>query len=393
MNEALLTDEVRSFLLSHLSVKPAEMALRKSPFPDIMPAELAVQLDGLQRSLKKLPLWHQAHRIVFPPLLALEQSSSAETAAYKSSLIPAGARVADLTGGLGVDTYYFSRVADEVVHCEINPELSQIAEHNFRVLGAHNIICLNTDGVSWLAATDRHVDLVYADPSRRVKQQKVFTLADCQPDISASQELLLEKGAAVMIKAAPLLDITAALRQLRHVSSVHVLSIKNECKELLFILEPDYAGDTSIHCILLPERQKRPFIFTYAEETNAQAAIAAPAGYLYEADAALLKAGCFKLPAVRFGLRKLHQHTHLYTSEVFKADFPGRIFRITKTEGYASFKKRKERIKANVATRNFPLKAEELRKLHKIIDGGEVYLFFCTNHLGSLLVIFSEKVH
>ena len=144
---------------------------------------------------------------------------------------------------------------------------------------------------------------------------------------------------------------------------------------------------------MLPEGQKQPFIFTHAEETNAQAAIGAPAGYLYEADAALLKAGCFKLPAVRFGLRKLHRHTHLYTSEVFKADFPGRIFRITETEDYASFKKRKERIKANVATRNFPLKAEELRKLHKITDGGEVYLFFCTNHLGNLLVIFTEKAH
>src|SRR5690606_28369218 len=137
-------------------------------------------------------------------------------------LIPPGARVIDLTGGLGVDTYYFSRVAAEVVHCEINPELSKIAEHNFKALGTRNVICLNTNGLSWLAATDQHVDLVYADPSRRVKQHKVFTLADCQPDISASQELLLEKGAAMMIKAAPLLDITAALRQLRHVSSVHV---------------------------------------------------------------------------------------------------------------------------------------------------------------------------
>ncbi len=391
MNEALLTDEVRVFLLDNFSVKPAEMALRKSPFPDITPAELAVQLDGLQRSLKKIPLWYQTHGIVFPPLLALEQSSSAETASYKSSLIPTGARVADLTGGIGVDTFYFSRVANEVVHCEINPELSRIAEHNFKVLGAHPVICLNTDGLTWLAVTDQRFDLVYVDPSRRVNQQKVFTLADCQPDISASQELLLEKGDTVMVKAAPLLDITAALRQLRNVSSIHVLSIKNECKELLFILQPDCPGETSIHCVMLPEGQKQPFIFNQAEEVNAQAVISAPASYLYEPDTALLKAGCFKLPAVRFGLRKLHQHTHLYTSEVLKTEFPGRIFRITKTEDYASFKKRKERIKANVATRNFPLKAEDLRKMHKIIDGGDVYLFFCTNHLGNLLAIFTEK--
>src|SRR5690606_8357620 len=129
------------------------------------------------------------------------------------------------------------------------------------------------------------------------------------------------------------------------------------------------------------------------EENEALSVTGPPGHYLYEPDAALLKAGCFKLPAVWFGLCKLHQHTHLYTSDLLQEDFPGRIFRITGAEDYGAFKKSKGKIKANVATRNFPLKAEELRKLHKIIDGGEVYLFFCTNPLGSLLVIFTEKVY
>lgn len=391
MNDALLSSEVRFFLQKQLHEKPAALALRKSPFPDITAAELAGQLDGLQRSAKKLPLWHRTPGIYYPSKLAMEQCSSAETAHYKAGLISKGSRGVDLTGGFGVDTYYFSRVGHEVIHCEINPELSAIVKHNNKALKAGNISCLPVDGIAWLMASDETFDYIYIDPSRRVKQQKVFTLTDVEPNVPDHQQALLQKSPVLIMKAAPLLDISAALKQLSGVAEVHVLSIHNECKELLFIQRRNYTGDVNIHCALLHDGRQRVVSFSPGQEKAAEVVYGPAMTYLYEPDAALLKAGCFKWPATHYEMVKLQQHTHLYTSDVLNKAFPGRSFRITGVQDYGSFKKNKARIKANIAVRNFPLKTDELRKLHPITDGGDVYLFFCTNHLQELQVIFSEK--
>ena len=393
MNKAILKPEVQEFLHDHLEEQPSAVALRRSPFDDVTAMELAAQLDGRRRSRKKLPLWFNTPGIYFPGLLSIEQTSSSITALYKRSLIKKGETVIDLTGGFGVDSYYFSTKAKEVHHCEYNDELSRIAAHNAGRLHADNIFFHPVDGIAYLTSlNDAIFGTIYVDPSRRIKQQKVFRLQDCEPDVIGQLPLFLTKAEKVLIKAAPLLDIKAALKDLQHVKEVHIVSTQNECKELLFLLESNYTKTTDYLCIALGQEGEKLFKFTEQQEQESRPDFSNPGKYIYEPDAALLKAGCFKYMAVAFNLCKLHQHTHLYTSDELNKSFMGRSFEVIFTERYADFKKKKESIKANVSTRNFPLKPDELKKKHKIKDGGTDYLFFCTGLQDELLVVHCRSV-
>jgi len=392
MNKAILDKEVQDYLRAHLATSPTDLALSKSPFPLVSASELAGQLDGLKRSQKKLPLWFDTPGIYFPSLLAMEQASSDLTARYKSTLIAHESTLIDLTGGFGVDSYYFSKRAKKVVHCEQNKELAPIAKHNHRLLGAEHIEVINGDGLAYLATTTQKFDVAYIDPSRRVKQQKVFRLQDCEPDILQHLPLLLSKVGQIIIKAAPLLDIKGALAVLPFVSDVHILSVQNECKEVLFVLNPTFQGTVHFHGTILKSDSTAAITFTMAQEQTCIPTYDLPRKYLYEPDAALLKAGCFKFIACHYTLAKLHPHTHLYTADYLNETFMGRRFEITKVQTYADFKKNKTPIQANVATRNFPLKPEQLKKQHKMKDGGADYLFFCTGPQSELLVVFCKKI-
>ena len=393
MNRHILTPDVQHYLQAHELDMPAQLALRKSPFATVSASELAQQLDGRQRCRKKLPLWHDTPGIYYPEKLAVEQASSQATARYKALLLPTQGRVIDLTGGLGVDTLFFAQRAEAAVHCEKNEGLSQIARHNASVLGAGNIDFIASDGLSYLQRhPDDAFDVVYLDPSRRVEKRKVFRLEDCVPDVVNIQHWLLQKVRNVLIKSAPLLDITAALQVLKNVREVHVVSTANECKELLFMLDREWMDTPLIVAAALKKGDTADrFAFTAAEEKAAVAELGHPADYLYEPDAALLKSGAFKLTGLRYGLKKLHPHTHLYTGPVRNGDFIGKVFRITGVMQYGDFKKTGTAVRGNVSTRNFPLKAEELRKRHRIGEGESNHLFFCTGMQDELLVIFASK--
>lgn len=394
MNKAILTAAVQGFLREHTAMSPTTLALSKSPFAAVSPRELASQLDGLRRSQKKLPLWHQTPGIYFPELLALEQSSSSLTAQYKSSLIPPNGTVIDLTGGFGVDSYYFSTKAKEVVHCERQPDLSLIAAHNAQQLGAKNIQFIADDGLRYLKTSEQQFTVIYIDPSRRVKQQKVFRLSDGEPNVVEEQAFLQTKCNILLIKAAPLLDIKAALEELQNVKEVHILSVQNECKELLFVIENKYNAPPRYCCVTLhPQQEQQLLAFSIEQEENTTVAYATPKKYLYEPDAALLKAGCFKYLANFFQLEKLQKHTHLYTSAHLNTTFMGRAFEVLSCETYTAFKKRKHPHQANISTRNFPLKPEEIKRKHRIKDGGNNYLFFCTGFQKELLVISCKKIN
>lgn len=393
MNEAILTTEVQHFLRARIDTSPAALALQKSPFPEVSPAELANQLDGMKRCRKKLPLWFETVGIYYPSLLAIEQSSSALTARYKSGLIAPGSSVIDLTGGFGVDSYYFAQRAARVIHCEINESLSAIAAHNTEQLQTKNIEFLAKDGLEYLRSTDEVFDFIYIDPSRRVKQQKVFKLSDCEPDVVADSALLKQRGKVIIIKAAPLLDIQAAINELPGLTAIYIISVRNECKELLFVIDKEKDDrPVTFHCAALNGSAVQVLEFNEQLEKTSDPGFQDPETYLYEPDAALLKAGCFRYTAIHFGLSKLHQHTHLYTSNKLNKDFIGRRFAVETTERYSEFKKNKKPLQGNVSTRNFPLKPEELKKRHKIKDGGDRYLFFCTGAENQLLVVSCKKV-
>lgn len=391
MNPAILTPEVQHYLQAHELTAPTEAALRKSPFATVSAAELAQQLDSRQRCRKKLPLWYDTPGIYYPEKLAVEQASSQAAADYKASLLPEGVNIIDLTGGFGVDTLFFAQRANKVVHCEKKESLADIARHNASVLGVHNIDFSTTDGPAYLQSqTDDLFDWAYIDPSRRVDKRKVFLLEDCEPNIVAAQDWLLQKAANMMLKSGPLLDISSALGVLHHVRTVHIVSIGNECKELLFVLDREYSGPPQMAAVAINEHIQK-FYFTIDEERSAASQFGQPKHFLYEPDAALLKSGAFKLIGQQYGLEKLHQHTHLYTSENLVPNFIGRTFSIDSVMLYGDFKKDKKPIQGHISTRNFPLGADELRKRHRVREGGNTYLFFCTAHHGDLLVIFASK--
>ncbi|KAA6322245.1 hypothetical protein EZS27_028190, partial [termite gut metagenome] len=259
-------------------------------------------------------------------------------------------------------------------------ELCELAAHNFPLLGLNHIAIENADAVSYLKKT-KAVDCIYMDPARRdTHGKKMIRLTDCEPDISELEDMLLTKASKIMVKLSPMLDLSQALYALRHTEEVHIVSVHNECKELLLMLGSNATGKESpIHCVNITGEKQDSFVFTHEEEQSAACTYTDTLEtFLYEPNASVLKAGAFRSIACRYGINKLHPNSHLYTSNTFIEDFPGRRFFIT---GSCSFSKRemKELLsgleKAHITVRNFPATVEELRKRIKLHDGGNVYLF------------------
>lgn len=387
MNSELLKPEIQKFLEDHIDDSSQAIALKKSPFPGVLPRELAEQLDGRQRSAKKLPLWFKNSAIYYPSKLSMEQCSSEATAAYKAKLIK-GDRVIDMTGGFGVDTFYFSKLAKEVIHCEQNRELSAIAKHNSKILGASNIQFAEGNSIEFLQGSDNRFDTLYIDPSRRVQSQKVFLLNDTEPNVTENLGLFLSRAKRIVIKTSPLYDIQSGLRELTNVSEIHILSIKNDCKELLWVIDKDYNDEPAVICAAFKDGEISTFSFNLSEEKALQISdYSGPIKYLYEPDVALLKSGAFKLIAKSYGLEKLHPHSHFYTSAERRKGFIGKTFCIYQVTEYKNFSKENLLKKANIIARNFPLSPEELKKKHKLSDGGEHFLIFTKVHPESLIVI------
>ncbi|KGE12408.1 THUMP-like domain-containing protein [Sphingobacterium deserti] len=391
MNKSILATDVQNYLSEKQQSSAADMALKKSPFVHVSSQELAQQIDGRQRAAKKIPEWTTTPGIYYPEKLNMEQCSSGETGYFKASLVQPGASLIDLTGGFGVDSYYFARKGARVTHCEINPALSTIVQHNFKQLGLTNAMCHSGDGIEYLENLKEKVDFIYIDPSRRVAQQKVFRLADCEPNIVKLQALFFAKAQCIITKLAPLLDISLAMEQLDHVRNIYIVSVDNDCKELLFVQDKGFTGDVQLHAIRLSAGKQQRFTFTTSQEQQAEAHYAAPEKYLYDPDVAITKAGAFKCIGLAFELFKLQQHTHLYTSDRYVEDFPGRCFRILDIYPLSKLKKNRAVTKANVVTKNFPLRVEDIRKKFKIADGGADFLYFCTLQGGEHVAILCTR--
>ena len=392
MNNKILDIKVQEYIKANRHLSPSTVALKKSPFAEISSSEIAAQIDGWQRAVKKLPTWAYSSNIYYPDKINLEQCSSEHTALVKQTLIRKGSKVVDVTGGFSVDSCYMAQEAEIVVHCELNENLSQIVKHNAQVLGVKNLVALHTDGVKFVGdQEDNSLDYIFIDPSRRVNHAKVFLLEDCEPNVVELQDMFFDKSRFVICKLSPLLDITMALQKFKHIKLVYVISVDSDCKELLFVLDREYVGDAKISAIRLFADQLQDFTFTIAEEKSCLVKTSEPLTYLYDPDVAVTKAGAFKTIAKHFGLYKLHTHTHLYTSDVHIPEFPGRIFKIHKVYSLPDFKRHSSIQKANVATKNFPIKVEEIRKKFKIKDGGQDFLYFVTDCADNHKVIHCTK--
>jgi len=381
---------IQQFVHDHTSDDPYQLVLQAKRYSDIPVQLVAEQIRARQKARTKLPEWYQTKGIIFPPLLSLEQCSSETTARFKGSLI-SGSTAVDLTGGAGVDAYYLSRSFEQMHYVEQNPLLVAIAQHNFRQLGTF-IQTHQTDAESFLTSMDE-VDLIYLDPARRgASNQKVFRLTDCSPDVVRLLPRLLDKGKQVLIKTSPMLDIEAARRDLKLVDQIYVVAVNNECKEVLYLLSSQTLNSPLIKAIDL-STDTEPLEFRLEEEAEAEIEFAEPQHYLYEPNAAILKAGAFRTVAQEWKLEKLHPHTHLYTSPESIPDFPGRSFQVEAVVPYQK-KKVQQHVpegKANVTTRNFSDSVATIRKKLGLKEGGDIYLFATRTRQMERAIIVTRK--
>ena len=436
MNQA-----TQDFIRQYQDDDVRQLAFLGSKYPEVdMPFALD-QIRGRKMARVKLPRWASLEGIIYPPHISMEQCSSESTALYKAELaarllgLPASSsgtemkaeneiEFVDLTGGFGVDfSYIAARLGVKSMYVERQAHLCEAAKENFGRLGLKNAIVKNGDGIEELHSfhpkkkdaapdddslgitydqprsllkTNLGLKIIFIDPARRDDAgNKVVSLKDCTPDVTVLQEEMLSKADYVIIKLSPMLDWHRAISELSHVREVHIISVNNECKELLLVLSARNMGENlRIYCI----NDAQSFVCDESDMESSQVKIAPSTLeemlYLYEPNASLMKAGCFGVLSGRYDARMLSKNSHLFVSREPIAAFPGRSFRII---AVSSFNKKELKrhlsgiTKANIATRNFPLSVAELRKRLKLKDGGETYIFATTLSDESHVLMITEK--
>ena len=370
-------DSLKQFVQDHLSEDPAQLLLRYVGKTDFDLKFAVQQVQSRQKAKHKLPSWFANPDIIFPVSLSMEQASSEDTANFKASLAQ-GKILIDLTGGFGVDTFSLSETFQKAIYCERNSELAEIASHNFDLLNPGKFEIVKGDSLECLSKSDQVFDLVYLDPARRGDHnQKLYKLADCEPDIVSNWEAVQSKANAVLIKASPMLDIKQAISELPEIQKIWVISVKNEVKEVLLLWEKRKEIDKRIiQTVDLQSGGPMEFSFTYEEEESSESIFGEVEKYLIEPYAAILKAGAFRSFGKRFGLKKLHPNSHVYTCSILPKGIPGRIFEVVR-EIHNPKKELKTLFpngKVNVLTRNYALSADELKKKYRLKDGGDRFL-------------------
>ena len=349
------------------------------------------QIAGWQTARKKLPSWASIERLVYPPHLNMEQCSSERTASYKKSILdsfPKKGGFVDLTGGFGVDFSWMSASFDRRIYVERNVELCEIAQHNFPLLGVEaEVVC--KDAEEYLMQME-HADTIFLDPARRDQHGgRTYDIKDCTPDVIELLPLLREKADHIILKLSPMLDWRKAVDDLKCVSEVHIVSVDNECKELLLVIESHSSKVLRLVCVNDDDIWEVPNVETTHEQMKMEAA------YLYEPNASIMKAGCFREVGQVFGVQQLATNSHLFVSCQKVEHFPGRQFEIdaTTTMNKQELKTHMRDIeRANVAVRNFPMTAEQLRKKLKLKDGGDVYIFGTTLQDGAHQLFICRKI-
>jgi hypothetical protein len=391
--KAFTADELR-YLTENAFQEPSRLMLQAHRYPNLPVALLVQQIQARQKARYKLPTWYRHPEIRYPANLSVEQASSETTAAYKAGLV-AGDTLVDLTGGFGIDSYFFARHFQQVCYVERQPDLSQVAQYNAGVLGITNIRFYTGEAPAFLDTFPGPAAVIYLDPARRdAGNKKVHLLEDCEPDILQLLPLLLSKSRLVLLKTSPMLDIHLAVQQLGQVQQVHVVAADNECKEVLYLLGSPAPAFPLLKAVnLLGNGQQQAFTFDQQTEEQATVVYGLPQRFIYEPHAAILKAGGFKSLAVHYGLTKLHRNSHLYTSETLVADFPGRIFRCLATCRYH----KKELLahlpekKANITVRNFPDTVAQIRLKTSLQEGGSKYLLATTDMQQKPIILVCEK--
>ncbi|ROI14283.1 class I SAM-dependent methyltransferase [Epilithonimonas hominis] len=376
----LISSDIQNYINQNLNSDVTKLLLKKSPFPDVSMQEIVQQIKGRKTAEKKFPFLTK-EGIIFPPNLNLEQASSQSTAEYKAQNLT-GKSFLDLTCGFGIDAYFLSKNFDEVTLIEQNPELISIVENNWKTLDRKaNFINENLE--QFLESlresqTDngKGFDIVYLDPARRDQQnKKKFLLEDLSPNLLEIEDKLHSISDKIIVKLSPLIDISYLISELKNISEIQIIAVRNEVKELVLIIENNLSTGnqqpTTIKCVNL-ESNEPEFLFNFNDEKSAKSEFSESLKFLYIPNNSILKAGAFNIISEKFGLKKLHPNTHFYTSENKIENFPGRVLEIEKIEA----KDLKKGEKYNLVSKNYPLKPEEIKKKYKLNDGGNHYLVF-----------------
>ncbi|RMZ58319.1 methyltransferase [Chryseobacterium nematophagum] len=379
MNKNILTQEVQQYINANLNADLHALLLKKSPFNDVSIQEIVQQIKGKKVASKKFPFLLK-EGIVFPAQLNLEQSSSEITAIYKSNMVK-GESFIDLTSGFGIDAYYLSRNFSKVTLVEQNIDLLEIVENNWNILGKEAKF-VHQKLEDFLDQNKDTFDTIYLDPARRDhNKNKVFLLEDLSPNILEIEEKLLSFSNEVIIKLSPLIDLKYLVSVLPSIFRIDIVALKNEVKEILIFLSKNEVKEIVCHCINL-ESGEPIFTFNVGDEENVLKEYFEPEQFIYIPNNAILKAGTFNLISEKFGLKKLHPNTHLYTSMDKIEDFPGRILKTQIIES----KQIKKKSQYNIISKNYPLKPEEIKKKYGLKDGGEGYLIFTQSKKGKIIL-------
>ncbi|WKK86452.2 hypothetical protein QYS48_05745 [Marivirga arenosa] len=387
--------DVWKFIKDHEQDDPAQLVFKQKQFPDLPLKEIASQIQARQKAKSKLPEWADKE-IWFPPLLSLEQSSSEATAKFKSSLL-SGNRFADLTGGFGIDCYYIAQNFKESHYIEQQKVLCDLANYNFDVLKS-DIQIHQTQASEFLVNNSLYFDWIYLDPARRGdKNQKVFLWEDCSPNLTELLPLLFEKSKKVMVKAAPMQDISRGISELdQRVKDIYIIEHNGEVKELLYILNKEKVSAPNIHAIQLNKMGDSLFHFQGKKhlEDDLNYQFENPENYLYEPAPSIMKSGLFKQLAKQFNISKLHPNSQLFTNNDLIENFTGRKFKIINqvSAQKKALKKVLPEMKANLSCRNFPMPVAQLRKKLGLKDGGEYYLFATTLKNDEKVILVCKKL-
>ncbi|WP_020530550.1 class I SAM-dependent methyltransferase [Flexithrix dorotheae] len=390
-----LNETILQFIEKHLNDDLNQLALNAQKYKDIPIPFIISQINGRLKAKKKLPFLLEYSKILYPKKISMEQCSSEITGRYKAQLYK-GNKMIDLTGGFGIDCLFFAEKFKEVHYVERDKELCEIMRHNSQILGIDNILVNHSNSETVLDKNTEDFDLIYVDPARRDEHKsKIVNFQDCQPNILEIRRKLLKQGSKILIKASPLLDIKLAIDQLENVSVIHVISIKNDCKELLFELANQECLAPTIRCVNFIDKENfMAFETKLNAEKNATVEYSLPEKYLFEPNASIMKAGLFRSVSQNLNLKKLHPNSHLYTFNKFRENLPGRVFEIENTFNFnkKDLKRLQKLKKAHIKARNFPLSVQQIRKKTGLQEGGEVYLFATTTLNNELIVIESKKM-
>ena len=392
-----MTKEFIDFVLSHENEDTARLLLSAARYPDIDIPAAVQQIEGRRAAKEKWPGLLQQQAFLYPPRLNREQASSEETASHKASLLArlcgpkAGCSVADLTGGMGVDSIAFAQcplmvgrqkspLPTQLDYVERSEELCLLMEHNRKALGLENLRVHCGDSMKWLAEGGRHFDVLFIDPARRsASGRKVAAFEDCQPNILQHMAMLHSHCRWLIVKASPMIDIDLGCRQLGDVAEVHIVSVRGECKEVLFVCGR-HEGETVMRCVMRgQEGESVTCHFTRSEEAAAEPRYCtAPGRYLYEPDAALMKAGPFNLLSRWLDIEKLGRNSHLYTSDELRCRFYGRSFEVLKELTRKELPSAIPGGRAHVVVRNYPVEAAVLQRRLGLKEGGELFVVATT---------------